>query len=470
MSKDKKLPSVCVIGSGVGGLAISKQLKERGVPFRCYDARDKVGGIWAYTEDPNFTAAWDRLNQNTPRGRYQFSDYPMPDHYPDYPLRGQIQEYLEAYTKHFDFYDDIQLNTSVTSAKRQANGGWIIETSDGEVRNFDVLIVANGHHNKHNFPDYAKRDNFNGMTIHSGQYRHRRAFQDKNVMVVGIGNSGSQIAIDISHAANRTYISTRRGVYVLPHYICGFRFDKFYGFLEWAWLFKLLRWPILHWISSATYRIFVAKNEKFGLPKPDHLIFESLPTLSENFFNRIGDGRLIVKPEVERLDGNTVHFKDGSSEEMDAIVYSTGFDVEFPFFEEDELKMHDNRVPLYKRIFAPGYPDLCFIGLFQAVTFGFLHMMEHQARVTAKYIVGEYALPSKGEMKEDIEKEKAHIEKTFMHLLRNNYQMIGCVYLDDLKTEEKKGYKRARKHKFKSKLTPQIGESFAFASNKEEVA
>lgn len=444
MNDQSKAISACIVGAGVAGLAIAKQLQESGVSFECYDARAKVGGIWSYTEDTDFTAAWARLNQNTPRGRYEFSDYPMPDSYPDYPTREQVQNYLEDYARHFNFLDKIHLNTWVVSAERQPQGGWIIETSDQQKRYVDYFIVANGHHNKPNYPAYAKDSNFTGISLHSSQYRTREPFQGKKVMVVGIGNSGSQIAIDISHAAEQTFISTRRGVYILPHYICGLRFDALFGFVEWWWVHKILPWPILHWISTIYYKLFLAKNEQFGLPAPDHKMFEALPTLSENFFNRIGDGRLVVKPEVQRIDGDVVYFKDGSSEKMDAIVYSTGFDLDFPFFKVETLKLHDNRVPLFKRIFSPQYPDVCFIGLFQAVAFGFLHIMEHQARLVSQYMTGNYNLPTQKQMLDDIEREKRHIARTFTKVLRNNYQMMGSVYVKEIRDELKKGLSRAK--------------------------
>src|ERR1700709_689967 len=117
MTDKRKTISVGIVGAGVGGLAIAKQLQDAGINFQCFDARSKVGGIWAFTEDANFTAAWARLNQNTPRGRYEFSDYPMPASYPDYPTREQVQLYLEDYARHFNFFDKIQFNTLVLSAE-----------------------------------------------------------------------------------------------------------------------------------------------------------------------------------------------------------------------------------------------------------------------------------------------------------------------------------------------------------------
>lgn len=434
---------VCIVGAGVAGLAIAKQLSDKNIDFTCIDNREQIGGIWAYNSDGKFTSAWSRLNQNTPKGRYEFSDFPMPSSYPDYPTRQQVQDYLEAYAHHFKFRQKIRLNTSLEKAARHPDGGWLITTSDNETEFYDYLVVANGHHNKPNYPDYINTSDFSGDSIHSSQYRNREAYQDKNVLVVGIGNSGAQIAVDVSHSAEQTFISTRRGVYILPHYICGLRFDKLFGFVEWWWVHKILPWPVLHWISSVLYKAFLQKNKRFGLPDPDHKMFESLPTLSENFFNRIGDGRLTVKPEVESIKHSTVYFKDGTSEEIDAIIYSTGFNLDFPFLSVPNLVLKDNKVPLYKRIFSTEYPDIFFIGLFQAITFGFLHIMEHQAKLVANYIDGTYELPGYETMLHDISQEQKQIEKTFTNVLRNNYQMMGSLYVHELEGELKQGMQRA---------------------------
>nr|WP_320166350.1 NAD(P)-binding domain-containing protein [uncultured Methylophaga sp.] len=448
---------VCVVGAGVAGLSIAKQLQTKGIDFDCYDERDEVGGIWSYSESKERTSAWARLNQNTPKGRYQFSDFPMPDDYPDYPNRSQVRTYLESYAKHFGFLEKIQLNTSIVSATKSDSGGWIVETSSNTIKKYDHLVVANGHHNKANYPEFYYRDSFTGKSIHSGQYRRREEFSDKKVLVVGIGNSGSQIAVDVSHAAEQTYISTRRGVYILPHYLGGLRFDKLFGFVEWWWLHKILPWPFLHQISTLGYRWFLARNENFGLPKPDHRIFESLPTLSENFFNRIGDGRLKVKPAVTKINGNTVFFEDGTQEYVDDIIYSTGFILSFPFLdlEKSDLQMRDNVVPLFKRIFSSKDPSISFIGLFQAVTFGFLHIMEKQSEVVAEYLSGEYKLPTPEDMETDIQSDKERVDRTFTKTLRNNYQMMGSIYLRDLAVEKKAGESRADKNMISSSESTQ---------------
>jgi acetylornithine/succinyldiaminopimelate/putrescine aminotransferase/pimeloyl-ACP methyl ester carboxylesterase/acyl carrier protein len=441
----RQLPKVCVIGAGVGGISIGKALTEYGVPFDCFDGRDRIGGIWAFDPDARFTSVWHAMNQNTPRGLYQYSDFPMPDHYPDFPSHQQVHAYLESYVDHFGFRDRICLNTQVDKAEKLPEGGWRVTLDNGEVRHYDAVVVANGHHNEPNFPDYYHRDRFDGEAIHSRYYRYRENYRDKDVLVVGVGNSGSQVAVDISHAAKSTCISLRRGVYVLPHYLFGIRMDRAMAFLNDWWFKKLLPYPLFNLVHTGMYKALIAKRKNMGMPKPDHLMMSSLPTLSENFANRIGDGKLKIVPEVKRIDGRTVTFADGSQRVVDAIVYSTGFKTTFPFLDSALLKTEDNKVPMYKRIFVPGMDDLAFIGLFQAVTWGFLDMMEAQSKMVAEHFAGFYKLPALSEQRRDIEREQRVIKREFLATLRNNYEMHGPTYMHELAKEHKRGRARAQK-------------------------
>lgn len=444
----KRTPRVCVIGAGVGGISAGKALSQAGIEFDCFDARSRIGGIWVFDETRRRTSVWHSLNQNTPRGLYQFSDFPMPDDYPDFPSHQQIQHYLERYVDHFGFRERIRLNTSVQRCTRKEDGTWTVTLDNGEEHEYDALVVANGHHNEPNFPNYHFRDKFDGSVIHSSSYRYREEYRDKKVLVVGIGNSGSQIAVDISHAASMTYISIRRGVYVLPHYLFGIRMDKAMSFLNDWWFKKLLPYPFFNLVHTGMYKLLIAKRKQMGMPKPDHLMMSSLPTLSENFGNRIGDGKLKIVPAVERIEGKRVHFADGTSQEIDAIVYSTGYKTTFPFFEKSFLNTEDNRIPMFKRIFVPNVDNLAFVGLFQAVTWGFLDMMELQAKVVADYFTGRYKLPGIEAQKRDIENDLKVIDKEFLATLRNNYEMHGPTYMHELRVEQKRGRKRATKAGF----------------------
>lgn len=443
LKRKKDKPSICVIGAGVGGLATIRALKEQGIPFDCFDKRDRIGGIWAFDEKGEHTSVWHSMNMNTPKGLYQFTGFPMPDNYPDFPSHRQVHAYLESFVEHFNLGDTIYLNCGVSNTKQQEDGSWCITLSSGDVRYYDALVIANGHHNTPSFPAYVARDKFSGDSIHSKQYRYRHKYQDKKVLVVGVGNSGAQIAVDVSHDAKMTYLSLRRGVYILPHYMFGIRIDKVMGPLNDWWVKKILPYPLTGLMFTGLYKLLINKRKQMKMPKPDHLMMSSLPTLSENFNNRIGDGKLQVVPEVRKIEGSTVHLADGSSIEVDSIIYSTGYQTNFPFLDPDVLKVEDNKIPLFQRVFIPDKDNIAFVGLFQAVTWGFLDMMERQANLVAEHFSGIYRRPSTEVERESIKQEQKIIKREFLATSRNNYEMHGPTYMHKLKLEMKQGRKRA---------------------------
>lgn len=436
-----RAPRVCIVGAGVGGLAMARALKRKGIAFDCFDRRDRIGGIWAFDPSGQHTSVWHSMNMNTPKGLYQFSDFPMPRHYPDFPSHRQVHAYLESFVEHFDLREAIHLDCPVQQTERLPDGVWRVTLGSGEVRHYDALVVANGHHNTPNLPDYAAASDIEA--IHSQQYRYRHPYQDKQVLVVGVGNSGAQIAVDVSHDARMTYLSLRRGVYVLPHYLFGIRIDKVMGRLNDWWVKKILPYPLTGLLFTGLYKALIAKRKQLGMPKPDHLMMSSLPTLSENFANRVGDGKLKIVPQVSRIDGNTVHFVDGSQIDMDAVIYATGYHTDFPFLPADLLKVEENRIPLFQRIFLPEVPNLAFIGLFQAVTWGFLDMMERQADLTADYFAGQYLRPDTDVERQHIAAERKVIEREFLATPRNNYEMHGPTYMHYLAKERRQGRERA---------------------------
>lgn len=436
-------PRVCIIGAGVAGISMAKALADKNIPFECYEARDELGGIWAYDSEGEHTSTWANLNMNTPKGLYQFADMPMPADYPDFPSRQQVKDYLESYVDKNDLRKNIHLCRRVLRAERAKDGKWDITLEDGVTRRFDALAIANGHHNQPVIPEFDV-SRFTGSASHSKFYRSRHDYRDKRVMVVGIGNSGAQIAVDVSHDAAMTYLSVRRGVYVLPHYLFGVRIDKALGPLNSWWIKKILPYPLHEMLLTSTYKLFIARHRDLGMPRPDHWMMSCLPTMSENLANRIGDGKLEIVAGVERVEGTTVHLKNGKTVEVDSIIYATGYRTTFPFLDKETFDASDNKVQLYKRIFHPRIDNLVFIGLFQAITWGFLDIMERQGQLAAQYLAGEYALPSVEQQIEDIAEERRRIEREYVPTLRNQYYLHGPTYMHELSAEMRRGRKRVR--------------------------
>ncbi len=151
----RHLPKVAVIGAGSSGIAAVKSLHERGLDVTCYEASDRVGGNWVFGNRNGMSSSYRSLHINTSRKRMEYSDFPMPLDYPDFPRHDQIAAYFDSYVDHFGFRDRIRFETPVARAERSPEGTWTITTEAGDVDRYDALLVANGHHWDARWPEPA---------------------------------------------------------------------------------------------------------------------------------------------------------------------------------------------------------------------------------------------------------------------------------------------------------------------------
>jgi dimethylaniline monooxygenase (N-oxide forming) len=453
------LPSACVIGAGSSGIAAVKTLNERGIPVDCFEKSDRVGGNWVFGNRNGMSSAYRSLHINTSRERMEYSDYPMPKSYPDFPHHSQIAEYFDDYVDHFGFRDRITFETGVEHAERGDDGTWMITLDTGESRRYDMLLVANGHHWDPRWPEPPFPGTFDGTEMHAHYYVDNTGFADKNVLVVGMGNSAMDIAVESSFVARKTIISSRRGAYILPKYLFGRPLDqigvnKFTGAVPFA---------VRRGFLQALYKLGVGDVTDYGLPKPDHRIGEAHPTISADFLNRIAHGELQWRPNIASLEGGQVRFQDGSVEGVDVIVWCTGYKVTFPFFDEDFISAPDNDLPLYRRVFKPGIENLAFIALLQPLG-AIMPIAEAQGRWIAAYLRGEYRLPSRAAMEADIEHERAKMFNRYVASKRHTMQVDFDNYLYDLAKEMKAGARRAREAGFTLPITPRAARAKATAA------
>jgi dimethylaniline monooxygenase (N-oxide forming) len=433
------LPSVCVIGAGSSGIAAAKALHERGIPFDCFEKSDQVGGNWVFGNRNGMSSAYRSLHINTSRERMEYSDFPMPKSYPDFPHHTHIAEYFNDYVDRFGFRDQITFETGVEHARRGDDGVWTITLDTGETRTYDALAVANGHHWDPRWPEPAFPGEFHGEQVHAHYYVDNENFRDKNVLVVGIGNSAMDIAVESSFVARKTFLSSRRGAYILPKYLFGRPLDQ----IGVNALTGKLPWGFRQAILSAMYRVGVGKVQDYGLPEPDHKLGDAHPTISADFLNRIAHGEMTWKPNIERLDGERVVFEDGSAEPIDIIVWCTGYKVTFPFFDENFISAPDNDLPLFRRVFKPGIDNLAFVGLLQPLG-AIMPLAEAQGKWLASYLRGEYRLPPLAEMEADIRAERDRMFRRYVASKRHTMQVDFDNYLYELGKELKAGAVRAR--------------------------
>ncbi|MGD8826344.1 MAG: NAD(P)-binding domain-containing protein [Myxococcales bacterium] len=430
---------ICIIGAGISGIATAKFLKEKGLRYDCFEASSVLGGNWVFKNPNRMSSAYRSLHIDTSKKKLEFPDFPMPETYPTFCHHTHIRQYFEDLVDHFDLRESIRFGTPVRRAELTDDGDWRI-TLDEEIRRYDHLIVATGHHWDPKWPDFA--GHFEGPIIHSHDYIdpfEPLDLKGKRVLVVGIGNSAVDIACELSNRglAERLILSTRRGAHVVPKYLLGKPIDQIVETNPHIPL-KLQRKA-----AALLVRLLVGRVESFGMPTPDHELLTAHPTVSSDLLQRVGNGDITVKPNVARLRGDRVEFVDQSVEPIDAIIYATGYKITFPFFDEDFLSAPDNVLPLFKRVFVPGIDNLMFVGFAQAIP-SIIGFVQDQARWIVSYLTGEYALPSQSEMEDAIRRDEARHASHYVASSRHTMQVDHVLYARDLAKEWKRGRKRAR--------------------------
>ena len=391
-------PRIGVIGGGAAGITAVKELIERGVDVVGFEKGDGIGGLWGYENTSGLSPAYESLHLNTSKGRTEFADYPMPAQWEDYPAAEKVAGYLQDYADHFGVTEKYLFNTTVTSVERDENG-WTITTDDGEIFELDGVVVANGHNWDPRWPNPQYPGRFNGEQMHAHDYRKAETFRDKRVLVVGMGNSAMDIAVDASYVADDVMLSARHGSYIVPKYLFGRPADATNGALA------VLPWKVRQVIAQTMLGFAVGKPQDYGLLKPSFGLFQNHPTISDTILHRITHGEVRPVRGIERFDGDSVVFTDGSVEQVDIIVWATGYRVTIPFLSQDWLGDDAEAMPLYKRVFHTADPTLTFVGLMQS-TGAALPVVEAQSKLAAAYFAGDYALPQESEVDKAI--AKAH--------------------------------------------------------------
>ncbi|KAL4571934.1 hypothetical protein LXL04_018702 [Taraxacum kok-saghyz] len=327
-----------IVGAGPSGLAVSACLKEQGVPFVVIERSDCIASLWQ-------KRTYDRLKLHLPKKFCQLPKLPFPEEYPEYPTKKQFITYLENYAQKFDIKP--QFNESVQSAKYdEACHLWRVVTvsTTGSTRSeteyiCQMLVVATGENAEGVVPEIDGLKDFSGEVIHAKDYKSGEKYNGKKVLVVGCGNSGMELSLDLSNHNAKPSMVVRSSVHVLPREMLGkSTFDLAMMLMKWLplWLVdKLLL--ILAWFILGNIENYGIKRPSLGpLQLKNH--HGKTPVLDIGALEKIRSGDIDVVPGIKRFNSTSVELVNGETLDIDSVVLATGYCSNVPYWlQETEL-------------------------------------------------------------------------------------------------------------------------------------
>jgi thioredoxin reductase len=371
---------IALIGAGPSGLAAARNLQKQGLAFQGFEAHTDVGGLWNI-DNPRSTV-YESAHLISSKSTTEFAEFPMRADVADYPSHREMRQYFMDFAAHFGLREHFHFGARVRKVEPTGDGVaplWRVQwdSADGTTHSaeFKGVVIANGTLAEPNMPEF--KGQFDGELLHTSAYKSADQFRGKRVLVVGAGNSGCDIAVDAVHAAKSVDISVRRGYYFVPKYVFGKPADTLGGKVKLpAWLKQKVDSKVLGW--------FTGDPSRFGLPKPNYKMYESHPVVNSLVLHHLGHGDLHVKGDIARLDGHTVHFKDGKQQDYDMVLCATGYHLHYPFMDPALLNWQGMAPQLYLNIFSPQFDNLAVMGMIEASGIGWQGRYE-QGELMARY-------------------------------------------------------------------------------------
>lgn len=416
---------MAVIGAGACGLATTKYMVEAGFDVTLFEKGTQIGGLWCYQNDSGTSAAYKTLHINTAKNVTCFTDFKFDDDVQAFPDHWDMHKFLCDYADHFDIRKRIRFNSEVKEIRPAFTPGkeepkWEVEIADGTVETFDRVFVANGHLTKPlHVPQF--QNDFKGRYLHVFDYEEPANHVGERICVVGAGNSALDAISDVCVGARRTVMVARTGIVVGPKLLFG------YPFTDVTW--KLNKHWIPSWMRDLTIRSLVyfmhGSMTRLGFPPLTQKVH---PATNATAVQHIAYKRVEVKQGIDHIDGKTIHFVDGTSEEFDTLIAATGYLIDLPFLSRDIVPINDdNSVDLYKNMISPDWPGLYIMGMFNIDT-SLNQVFEWQAKWLREFEVGNAVMPSAAEMRADMDAYRAWVQRSYKRSDRHGIELEHLPY------------------------------------------
>ncbi|CAI4223297.1 unnamed protein product [Auanema sp. JU1783] len=423
---------VAIIGAGASGLPSIKSCLEEGLDVVCYEKTSEIGGLWNYRPDnPDVSSTvMETTVVNTSKEMMAYSDFPPPEDFSNFMHHSYVNKYIRMYAEKFDLLKHIVFNMSVIKAEKNTSGRWLLHLSSGSTEEFDRLIVCTGHHATPISADIKNLNIFRGKIMHAQQYRNFRGFENKKVVVQGIGNSALDIAVDIAKIAKSVTLSTRRGTWIFNRVAeGGMPYDTMFMTRYYDWIMDTIPWVVAN--DFMEHRLQKRMDHDIYGLRPSHRFFQQHPTVNDSLANLISAGYISVEEDIREMTEDSVILTNGKEIECDVLIQCTGYSFGFPFLPENVVSIENHKVQLYKFVFPPEHNDIAIIGLIQPIG-SVAPIAEIQSRWVSRVFSGNVALPSKEEMFDDITDKRKKMERRYFKSEKHTIQVDYVKYMDEI--------------------------------------
>jgi len=364
-----------IIGAGPAGMGIAGRLRKMGIDFEMVEQSQNVGNAWHHH--------YDRLHLHTVKQLSHLPHFPFPDDFPLYVPRKQLVDYFDQYAERFNLKP--HFGQTVIAVKKEGTN-WLTTTEDGTQFQSKNVIIATGVNRVPNIPNWSGQEQFKGTITHAKTYKNAEPYTGKKVLVVGMGNTGAELALDLSENECETYISVRGPVSIVPRDLNGRPVQ-----LTSIQLAKL-PFGFGDWLGNFIRGIYLGDLRKYGLDAPKLSPAQQLkitgktPVVDIGTVKQIKAGKIKVLPEMDSFDANGILFKNGERKDLDAVILATGYKAKVSDFIADTSGLLNQDNLPKQAIFDGLHKGLYFIGFDNYKLGGILGIVRTESELIANHI------------------------------------------------------------------------------------